>query len=150
VLRAAAGTLPLDQLAQSIAPRLGLTPMPLAQAVDDRDPFDSFAAPHHADAVIDSMRAAEIFAILSQRERLLLATAGTPVRDLRSVIGVGRSQAAELQGRLRALLASELRDDENYEAVFFHLIDQAKAWATDPTTGASGQPDAIPRLMNTT
>lgn len=150
VLRAAAGTLPLDQLAQSIAPRLGLTPMPLAQAVDDRDPFDSFAAPHHADAVIDSMRAAEIFAILSQRERLLLGTAGTPVRDLRSVIGVGRSQAAELQGRLRALLASELRDDENYEAVFFHLIDQAKAWATDPTTGASGQPDAIPRLMNTT
>jgi len=140
VLGAAAGTLPLDQLAQSIAPRLGLTPMPLAQAVDDRDPFDSFAAPHHADAVIDSMRAAEIFAILSQRERLLLATAGTPVRDLRSLIGVGRSQAAELQGRLRALLASELRDDENYEAVFFHLIDQAKAWATESTIGHPDNP----------
>ena len=137
VLEAAAGTLPLDQLAQSIAPRLGLTPMPLAQAVDDRDPFDSIAAPQHADAAIDSMRAAEIFTILSQRERLLLATAGTPVRDLRSVIGVGPSQAAELQGRLRALLASELQDDENYEEVFFHLIDQAKAWANDHTTGRS-------------
>jgi hypothetical protein len=147
VLGAAAGTVPLDQLAQSIAPRLGLTPMPLAQAVDDRDPFDSIAAPQHADAVIDSMRAAEIFTILSQRERLLLATTGTPVRDLRSVIGVGPSQAAELQGRLRGLLASELQDDENYEAVFFHLIDQAKAWATDQTTG---QPDAIPRQMNAT
>ena len=84
---------------------------------------------------------------LDQRERLLLAAAGTPVRELRSVIGVGPSQAAELQARLRALLAVELRDDEGYEAVFFHLIDQAKAWATPRS---SGQPDAIPRLTNTT
>jgi hypothetical protein len=150
VLEAAAGTLPLVELAQSIAPRLGLTPIPLAQAVDDRDPFDSVAAPQRADAVIDSMRAAEIFAILSQRERLLLATAGTPVRELRSVIGVGPSQAAELQGRLRALLESELRDDENYEAVFFHLIDQARTWATDRTTAQPGQLDAIPRPINAT
>jgi hypothetical protein len=150
VLGAAAGTVPLDQLAQSIAPRLGLTPMPLADAVDDRDPFDSIAAPQHAEAVIDSMRAAEIFAILSQRERLLLATAGTPVRSLRSVIGVGPSQAAELQGRLRALLASELRDDENYETVFFHLVDQAKTWAADRTAGQPGQPGTIPRPMRAT
>ena len=150
VLEAAAGTVPLQDLAQSMAPRLGLTPMPLAQGVDDRDPFDSVAAPQHADAVIDSMRAAEIFAILSQRERLLLATAGTPVRELRSVIGVGPSQAAELQGRLRALLASELQDEENYEAVFFHLIDQARTWASGRTTGQPGQSDAIPRPMKAT
>lgn len=150
VLVAAAGTVPLDQLAQSIAPRLGLAPVPLAQVVDDRDPLDSIAGPQHADAVIDSLRAAEIFAILSHRERLLLATAGTPVRDLRSVIGVGPSQAAELQRRLRALLASELQDDENYEAVFFHLIDQARTWATDRATGQPGQPDAIPRQMYAT
>lgn len=156
VLEAAAGTVPLDQLAQSIAPRLGLTPLPLAQPVDDRDPLEGVAAAQHADGVVDSMRAAEILAILSQRERLLLAAAGTPVRELRAVIGVGPSQAAELQGRLRALLASELRDDENYEAVFFHLVDQARTWATDRTTGRSGQqgqpgqPGAIPRPMNAT
>jgi hypothetical protein len=64
VLEAAAGTVSLQDLAQSIAPRLGLTPTPLAEAVDDRDPFDRVAAPQHADAVIDSMRATEIFAIL--------------------------------------------------------------------------------------
>jgi hypothetical protein len=150
VLAAAAGTVALDQLAQSIAPRLGLAPMPLAQTVDDRDPLDSVAAPQHADAVLDSMRATEIFGILSQRERLLLATAGTPVRGLRSVIGVGPSQAAELQARLRALLASELREDENYETVFFHLIDQARAWASERTTGRPGQPDAIPRPKDAT
>jgi hypothetical protein len=147
VLEAAAGTLPLADLARSIAPRLGLTPMPLAQATDDRDRFDRVAGAERAEAVLDSLRAAEIFTILSQRERLLLATAGTPVRELRSVIGVGPSQAAELQGRLRALLAVELSDDESYEAVFFHLIDQAKAWATDRRTG---QPNAIERLMNAT
>jgi hypothetical protein len=147
VLEAALGTVPLDQLAHSIAPRLGLTPMPLAQAVDDRDPFENIAAPQHADAVLDSLRAAEIFTILSPRERMLLAAAGTPVRELRSVIGVGPSQAAELQGRLRALLAAELQDDESYEAVFFHLIDQAKAWAMNRATG---QPNAIERLMNAT
>jgi hypothetical protein len=150
VLEAAAGTIPLQDLAQSIAPRLGLTSMPLAQAVDDRDPFDRVVAPQHADAAIDSMRAAEIFAILSQRERLLLAAPGTPVRELRSVIGVGSSQAAELQGRLRALLASELQDDENYEAVFFHLIDQARTWASGRTIGLPGQADAIPRPTNAT
>ncbi len=147
VLTAAAGTLPLDELARSVAPRLGMSPVPLAHAVDDRDPFEAVAAPEHADAVIDSMRAAEIFTGLRERERLLLATAGTPVRELRSVIGVGPSQAAELRGRLRALLAVELRDDENYEAVFFHLIDQAKAWATARTTG---HPDTMARLTDAT
>jgi hypothetical protein len=152
VLEAAAGTLGLDQLAQAIAPRLGLTPLPLAQAPDDRDPFESIAGPQHADAVLDGLRAAEIFTILNRRERLLLASAGTPVRELRSVIGVGPSQAAELQARLRAILAAELQDDEGYEAVFFHLVDQAKAWARhqgeyQPPTG---QPDAIERLMNAT
>jgi hypothetical protein len=147
VLDAAAGTVPLDEVAHAIAPRLGLSPMPIAAPVDDCDPFDTIAAPHHADATLDAMRAAEIFAILSPRERLLLAATGTPVRALRSVIGVGPSQAAELQARLRALLAAELRDDAGYEAVVLHLIDQAKAWAT---LRATGQPEAIPRLMKAT
>ena len=144
VLEAARGSVPLDQLAQSIAPRLGLAATPVAQPVDDRDPLEMFAAPDRADASLDSIRAGEIFAMLTERERMLLAAAGTPVRELRSVIGVGPSQAAELQARLRAVLALELRDDESYEAVVFHLVDQAKAWA-----GARpvGRPDAIPRLM---
>ena len=157
VLEVAAGTLALDQLAQAIAPRLGLTPMPLAQAPDDRDPFESIAGPQHADAVLDGLRAAEIFTILNRRERLLLASAGTPVRELRSVIGVGPSQAAELQARLRAVLAAELQDDDGYEAVFFHLVDQAKAWARHQSQyqqgqyqQRTGQPDAIERLMPTT
>jgi hypothetical protein len=147
VLEAAAGTVALDQLAQAVAPRLGLTPTPLAHPPDDSDPFESIAGPQHADAVLDGLRAAEIFAMLNRRERLLLAAAGTPVRELRSVIGVGPSQAAEIQARLRAVLAAELQDDEGYEAVFFHLVDQAKAWARHHPTG---QPDAIERLMNVT
>jgi hypothetical protein len=151
VLEAAAGTVALDDLARSIAPRLGLTPMPLAEAVDDRDPFEGIAGPQHADAVLDSLRAAEIFTMLGRRERLLLAWAGTPVRELRSVIGVGPTQAAELQGRLRALLAAELQDDEDYEVVVFHLIDQARAWAMEQETAqGTGQPNTIERLMNAT
>jgi hypothetical protein len=65
------------------------------------------------------------------------------------VIGVGPSQAAELQARLRAILAAELQDDEGYEAVFFHLVDQAKAWARQQDTyqQPTGQPDAIDRLV---
>src|SRR5262245_49808145 len=145
VLDAAAGTLPLDELARAVAPRLGLAPTPFVEAIDDRDPFDRIAAPQYADAAVDSMRAAEIFAMLGTRERLLLATAGTPVRELRSVIGVGSSQAAELQARLRALLEAELRDDERYEIVFFHLVDQAKAWAAPRP---AGQNDAIRRLVD--
>ncbi|HET9770797.1 MAG TPA: hypothetical protein VFS16_07905 [Acidimicrobiia bacterium] len=156
VLEAAAGTVPLDELARAVAPRLGLAPLPLAEPVDDRDPFERagsniFGGPQHAEGVLDSLRAAEIFAMLGRRERLLLASAGTPVRELRSVIGVGPSQAAELQGRLRALLAAELADDEGYEAVFFHLVDQAKAWAQrQEPEQATGQPDAVERLLQAT
>lgn len=147
VLEAAAGTLALDELARSIAARLGLSPTPLAQPVDDRSALDRLPAPQQADGVLDGMRAAEIFGLLSSRERLLLAATGTPVRELRAVIGVGPSQAAELQGRLRALLAMELRDDERYEAVFFHLMDQAKAWAAGQT---AGQAERVERLVSTT
>lgn len=147
VLEAAAGTVALDELARALAPRLGLIPAPLADPADARDPLETIAAPQHADTVLDSLRAAEIFALLSRRERLLLASAGTPVRELRSVIGVGPSQAAELQGRLRARLAVELAGDEGYEAVFFHLIDRAKAWAIEQGTG---QPNAIERLTKAT
>jgi len=45
VLEAAAGTVPLDELARSIAPRLGLAPTPLAEANDDRAPFDRTPPP---------------------------------------------------------------------------------------------------------
>jgi hypothetical protein len=147
VLQAAAGTVPLDQLARAIAPRLGLALTPLAEVVDDRDVFDRVAAPHHTEAVLDSMQASDIFGSLSDRERLLLAHAGTPVRQLGAVLGLGPSQAAEVQVRLRAVLAAELEDDENYEAVFFHLVDQAKAWATSRTTGQSRP---VARLVNAT
>ena len=144
VLEAAAGTLPLDELARAIAPRLGLAPTPIAQAMDDGDPLETVASPQRADAGLDALRAAQIFASLTERERLLLAAAGTPVRELRSVIGVGPSQAAELQARLRTALAVELRDDHDYETVFFHLLDLAKAWAAAPSTGRSRP---IPRLV---
>jgi hypothetical protein len=147
VLDAAAGTVELDELARAVAPRLGLAPLPLAQAPDDRDLFDTVAGPQPADAVLDNLRAAEIFAALGRRERLMLASAGTPVRELRSVIGVGPSQAAELQARLRMRLAAELADDDGYEAVVFHLVDQARAWARQLPTG---QPDAIDRLSHAT
>jgi hypothetical protein len=152
VLEAAAGTVPLDQLARAVAPRLGLVATPLVSSPGDRDAVEGVAGPHHADAVLDSLRAAEIFGILGRRERLLLASAGTPVRELRAVIGVGPSQAAELQARLRAILAAELQDDEGYEAVFFHLVDQAKAWARqqEEYRQPTGQPDTIDRLMNAT
>jgi hypothetical protein len=135
VLGAAEGSVALDELAKAVAPRLGLAATPIAQPVDNRDVFAEVAAPQRADAVVDAMRAEEIFGILSERERLLLATVGTPVRELRAVIGVGPSQAAELQVRLRALLKLELADDEDYESGFFHLVDRAKSWAAHRTTG---------------
>ena len=143
----------LDELAQADRPPAGADadcrwPRRPTTATRSR----AWPGPQHADAVLDSLRAAEIFTILSRRERLLLAWAGTPVRELRSVIGVGPSQAAELQARLRALLAVELQDDEGYEAVFFHLVDQAKAWARQQKADqqTTGQPDTIERLMNAT
>ena len=128
-LGAAAGAVTLDVLAQSVGPRLGVGPTPLAHTLGDRDVFETVAAPDLADAGVDGMRAAEIFESLGDRERMLLANPGRPVRELRDVIGVGPSQAAELQKRLWALLALELRDDDKAEAVVLHLVDQARRWA---------------------
>ena len=147
VLDAADGTLALDDLAHAVAPRLGIQPTPIAEAHDGRDHLDTVAAPQHADDSLDSLRAGEIFAGLGQRERLLLAHPGAPVRELREVTGLGPSQAATARGRLRALLAAELQDDDRYETVFFHLVDRAKAWAARQPPG---QADAIRRLRTTT
>ena len=129
VLATANGTLPLDELARAIAPRLGIRPTPIAAPTDDRDPLETVAAPQHADDSLDGMRANEIFAGLGRRERLILAHPAAPVRELREVIGLGPSQAAAAKGRLKAVLAAELEDDDRYETVFFHLVDRAKAWA---------------------
>ena len=147
VLDAAGGTVALDELARAIAPRLGIWPTPIAEVRDDRDQLDTIAAPQHADDSLDSLRAGEIFAGLGRRERLLLAHPGAPVRELREVIGVGPSQAADLRTRLRRVLAAELEDDDRYETVFFHLVDRAKAWAARQPPGQS---DALRRLRTTT
>jgi stage V sporulation protein SpoVS len=147
-LDAAAGTVALDELARSIAPRLGVALVAIVHAVDDHDPLDAVPSPHHADASLDAMRAAEIFTLLHERERLLLSEPGTPVRALREVIGVGPSQAAEIQARLRAVIATELEGDDDYESVLFHLVDHAKAWAA--SRRAAGHPEGVPRLVNTT
>ena len=147
VLDAADGFLALDELAHAIAPRLGIQPTPIAEPHQGRDQFDTVAAPQHADDSLDSLRAGEIFEGLAPRERLLLAHPGAPVRELRDVTGLGPSQAATARGRLRALLAAELQDDDRYETVFFHLVDRARAWAARQPPG---QPDAVRRLRTTT
>lgn len=139
VFEAAGGSLPLDGVAHAIAPRLGLGPTPVAQTLDTRDVFETIAAPLHADAALDGIRAAEVFRSLGDRERLILAHPGTPVRELRDVIGLGPTQASEVQIRLRTFLAEELRDDDNFESVLFHLVDQAKAWAAGQRTAMERQ-----------
>ena len=143
VLTAAAGSLPLDGLARAIAPRLGVGPTPIAHNLDTRDVFETVAAPQYADASVDGMRAGEIFGALGERERLLLAHPDKTVRELREVIGLGPTQAAEVKTRLYAYLRLELQDDDDFEAVLFHLVDQARAWA-------AGQRGEMERQVSTT
>ena len=75
---------------------------------------------------------AELFA----RERVVLANHELTVRELAAVLHVGKSAAAESRRQLVAKLKVLLGDCDNPDAAVLTLVEEARSWLADRTTGS--------------
>lgn len=134
VLAAADGSLTAADIAHVIATRLDHHRTPLSieldvlETVAERSP-----ATDPAVQASSAVRAAEIFAGLSENERILLACFDLPVRDLGTVLTLRKSQASLLRQRLAARLHAELADDEDPDNTVADLCRRCEQWTQNRT-----------------
>jgi hypothetical protein len=136
VLTAAKGSLTAAEIARAVSARLGPHRVPLTLELDvlERLPDRGLMAQIETQ-VLGRMHAAELFAQLSDRERMLLAAWDRPVRDLGELLGVRHSQAHVLRQRLAARLKHELEGDPDAETIVSDLLALATQWLVERTTG---------------
>jgi hypothetical protein len=130
VLTEAGGPLGLDELLYVIGSRLGLREPPLVVDVDVLNGSSGVSRPD--DQAVDNLSAEEIFAALSDRERITLVVLEESVREAASFVGVGKSSMAETMGRLRSKLDELLPHDEHRGAVLAKLVELAVLWTQGP------------------
>jgi hypothetical protein len=135
ILTAANGSLTAADIAQAVATRLDPRRTPLSIELDV---LESIAEPapgqDPAAQVTTTIRAAQIFDQLDDRNRILIATYEQPVRDLGAVLAVGKSQAGLLRQRLAGWLREELKDDTEADATIAEIRRLCEAWLEDRTT----------------
>lgn len=140
ILTAAEGAMTVADIARAVATRLDHRRTPLSIELDVSE---SVAEPSDrtdpAVQVGSTMRAAQIFADLDDRDRIMIARYEEPVRDLVDVLALRRSQAALLRQRLTTRLRDELEDDTEPEDTIAELRRLCEAWIEDRTAapGAS-------------
>ena len=132
LLGAAGGSLTPRTMAAAIALRLGIGQAPLsldAASLDPGSPEGYPAMDSTADAALREPQAAEILALLNDRERVALAWPEYTVRELAPLLGVGPSQAHIIRRRAIEMLKGELADDPDGEAVAGRVLELARSWA---------------------
>lgn len=134
VLTAAEGSLTSADVAHVIATRLDHRRIPLTMELDVlehiSEPDDGR---NPATMILGNLRGQELFNQLSDRERILVATIERSVRDLGSVLAVGKSQASLLRQRLSDWLQAELGDDDDAEQTTKALFGLCESWLHDRT-----------------
>jgi hypothetical protein len=129
VLAAADGSLTAADIARVIATRLDHHRTPLSLELDVLEAAaERSTALDPAVRASSAVRAAEIFAGLSENERILLACFDLPVRDLGTVLTLRKSQASLLRQRLATRLHEELADDEDPEETVAELCGRCEQW----------------------
>jgi len=123
VLGAAAGSLTATEIAGAVAARVDVTRVPLVVALDvlERLPAEGRDS-GQPESVLSRIRATELFAGTSDREKVLLAVWEMPLRSVRSLVGVGPSQASDGKQRLASALREALADDDDPDAVVESLM----------------------------
>jgi hypothetical protein len=81
-----------------------------------------------ADETVSKLHAADIFDSLSERERIIVATLGSSVREMATALDIGKSQAALIRQRLFDKLAAELDDPESAESTSVALTGLCTHW----------------------
>jgi hypothetical protein len=137
VLAAADGTLTASDISQAVATRLDHRRTPLSIELDVLESIAEQAASLDPAAQASSgIRAAQIFADLDDRGRILVALYEQPVRDLGEVLAIGKSQAGLLRQRLADRLRDELKDDTEPEETVTALRGLCERWLGDRTAAA--------------
>jgi hypothetical protein len=143
VLLTACGSLTARDIAAVLATRLDHRRVPLTVELDSAEglsePADPTADP--ASSTLSGLRAADIFGVLSDRERIILANLDLNVRELALIIETGKSQAAQLRQRLTDRLTAELKDDEDQEGTAGALMALCDRWLQQRTTAIHGTSD---------
>lgn len=140
-LSAAGGALSVGILAQVAARRLGLGGAPLSIEAAAFDPPESYASSPDTtgSAALRELRAAEVFSLLNDAERISIGQPGVPVARLGPMLGVSGSSAALIRKRAVTILKAQLEDEEDGQSVADAVLELARTWTeswttmTDPT-----------------
>lgn len=137
VLTAANGSLQAGDLARALAPSLQVVTGPVLAELDPGDhpsrlPLD-FEIDEVGNDVANRDRAQEVFAILSDRERISLAYVDLNSRELGELLHLGHSQAAIIKNRAIELLQRELGDESDGQEVAELVLEIAKIWSARRT-----------------
>jgi hypothetical protein len=131
LLDAAGGPLTTSVLAQVTALRLGIGGAPLsieAAAFDPPEHYTTSPDTTGAAALLD-IRAAEVFSLLNDAQRVSIGLPEVPVARLGPVLGISGSSAALVRKRAIAILKDELDEEEDGQSVADAVLELARAWA---------------------
>jgi hypothetical protein len=137
VLSAAAGSLAVADIAHALTARLDhrktayTVDLDIQEQVSEPGWLDGDPATHTE----AQLRAIEIFDSLSDRERIIVPTLDTNVRDLAGLINAGKTQAAHLRQRLLDRLRTELADDDRPDSTATILCELCERWIERRTGG---------------
>lgn len=141
VLEASGGALSSGVLAQVAARRLGLGGAPLSIEATSFDPPETYTSSPDttgAAALLD-IRAAEVFSLLNDAERVSLGVPGVPVAQLGPLLRMSGSSAALIRKRAIMIIKDELDDEEDGQSVANAVLELARSWTefwmtkNDPT-----------------
>lgn len=128
LLDAAGGTLTPRAMAQAIGHRLGIGQAPVALEVNALD--QPSGLDRTGSEALRLLSATEVLAELNDGERLVVAYPEYTVRQLAPMLGVSASRAHLIRQRAISVIAAELRDDDDGEAVALLVMELARAWVT--------------------
>jgi hypothetical protein len=142
ILKAAGGSLTAVDISHALVARLDHRRTTLTTDLDIHEDVSEPVAMggNPATRAVAELHAADIFASLSDRERVIVTTLDKNVRDLGRVIGTGKSQAALIRQQLVDRLRDELADEEDPDTTATILCRTCEEWvdlrtkATDATS----------------
>ncbi len=135
VLTVAEGSLDAVDLAHAVSARLDHRRTALAVSLDVLEPVSEpgWIKDDPATRTQAQAHALDVFDSLSDRERLIVPTLDSTVRDLGLMLGTGKTQAALIRQRLLDRLRTELSDDEDPDGTATILCELCEQWLVDRT-----------------
>lgn len=144
-LTTAAGALTDADLAKLVAGRVDTRRSPLTIELDLLEGTSEPAAdlPDPVNTHIHAQHAKAIFDQLSDVQRIILTVADDPVREIATVLGVGKTKAAQQRQRLFDSLQRRLAEAEDPASVLSELSNLCTGWFEQrtQTLGATSKKD---------